>query len=161
MQYVYKIKHKFVKARGYLERREIEQFGFVPYKADDDEELFYALGVKLKENSDLFSRVIQVVEQIFKHATDEQKQEDFELYNFDKDGKMILSEENKKEFTECQLCFSVNGKFSNVLFINAPDGLEYYDTEILKTHIPDVINFLLEQKVIYKAKSKLEWKDIK
>lgn len=169
MQYVYKIKHKFVKEKVYSGKREIEDFGFLAYNSEEDDEIIYALGIKLRVDSLLSLNTIKILEQIYKHADENQRKEDFSEYVFDevinengeKSFKLNVNEKNEKEFTECQLCFSINGKFANTLFINAPDGMEYYDAKVLNENIKEIIQVLLKNKVIYKARSFVKWKEVK
>lgn len=163
MEYVYKIKHKFIKERQ--ETREIENYGFYPYSAEEDDEIVYAFGIKMDINGDLAQTTKKTLEKIYNTATEEQRTQDFVGYNFVKNEKncfeLVVDEFAEKQLTECQLCFSLNGKFSCFLFINSTDGVEYYNQNILDKNIPEIIKFLKENDIIYRKKYNFNWKVMK
>jgi hypothetical protein len=159
MIHIYKIKHKFIKEKK-DGTREIENFGFLPYKADSDSEIIYALSICLSDTSNIAKNSIKLIEHFYNNCEESQKQ-DFSDYEFKKEGEkyvlVLEDKEYKKQFFNCQLCFSLNGKFKNTLFINGTDAREYYACDILKEEIKDIIDFLTNFGVIYRSKMK-DWK---
>lgn len=144
--YIYKLKSKYAKNKDLL-----LNYGFNYCKTDEDvAESYYVMPIKLKKDNPITDYLIKVFEKIYSKADDEQKKE-FNEYTFTEDGRVVFDERLEKEFTECELCVSDNYEDidKNVLFINAPDKITYYNTEILSKCIPDIINKLLEYKIIY------------
>lgn len=152
--HIYKIKHKFKKKPELLEK-----YGFIPYKSDDDEEIIYAQKVVLNEETYIFKYLKRAMEKIYTYATSEERQKDFSAYTFNeiltekqqRDYDLVITDQIRKEFSECQICFANSGLGAWSLFINAPDMVEYYNTEVVKESAPDLIEFLLKEKVIYKT----------
>lgn len=149
MSYVYQIEHKFKRNMDVLRK-----YGFEKYVDEDGEEIIYAKRIVLPIESSIVTHLKTVFERIYKSANEEEKKE-FEDYSFTKNGKLKLTKNVKKEFSECQLCVSVNsdvGKYT--LFINAPDKIEYYSVDVLDECVKDIIEQLKQEKIIYKKKAR-------
>lgn len=144
-EYVYKIKHKFIK-KPYL----LEKYGFNPF-IDENEETVIAKPLILPFESGIVKNTQRLFECAYRDATDKEKQEDFKDFKFDEKGKVIITPELKKEWTECQLCFYPNGTGKNQLFINAPDLGQYFNKIVLDECAKSDIDILLKNDVIYKA----------
>lgn len=148
--YIYRLKSKYARNKDLL-----LELGFNYCKTDDDLESYYVMPIKLKKDNPITDYLTKVFEKIYSKANDEQKEE-FKDYHFDYNGHLIWDEKIEQEFTECELCVSdnVDDIDKNVLFINAPDKITYYNTEIICKCIPNIINKLLEEKVIYAKRYK-------
>lgn len=145
-EYVYKIKHKFIKKTFLL-----EQFGFHPY-IDEDGESVIARPLILPFDCGIVKNTKKLFENFYKKATDKEKEEDFKDFSFNDDGTAVVTDEMKKEWTECQLCFYLTGVGKNQLFINAPDHNQYFNKLVLDECAEKEVKLLLDNNVIYKAK---------
>ena len=148
-EYVYKIVHKYIKHSNLL-----EQFGFHPYQDEETGEFVIAKPLVLPFDCGIVQNTKKLFERFYKEATDKEKEEDFKDYQFNEDGTVVVTPELKKEWTECQICFYLEGVGRNQLFINAPDQNQYFNKLVLDKCAERVVNELLEAKVIYKAKVK-------
>lgn len=161
-EYVYQIKHKFIKDHVYRGEKEIENYRFLPYKANEDDELFYAIPIELKRDCSIVKQMIFSVGRIYTECDEEEKQdESFKDKKFEKTDKgyiFIPTEEDYKDFVKAQLCFSANGYVKNILFINGADQTEYFATSILEECCGDIIKELLDNNVIYKKRCPEELK---
>lgn len=146
--YVYKIKSKYKKHPELLEK-----YGFIPYQAEGEEEIIYAVGIVLGTETSIFQYLKKAFEKIYSKAN-EQEKEEFKEYSFTKDGRLKLTKKVKDEMSKCQLCFANSNLGEWTLFINAPDRVEYYNTKVLEECVPDLIETLRKDKVIYKSKVK-------
>ena len=140
-QYLYKLTRPFIKHPCFL-----EAYGFKKYTDESEEETFYAKGIKLSLRSSIVKYIKAAFEKIYSIADNK---EDFSEYEFDSKGKVVMTEKVKKEFTRCQLCIPLSGLGANTLFINAPDRIEYYNSEVLDECVKKDIDKLLKNKVIY------------
>lgn len=147
-EYVYKLTHKFVKKPALL-----EHFGFHPY-ADDDGEVVIAKPLILPFDCGIVKNTKRLFERFYKEATEEEKEKDFKDFQFNEDGTVVVTPEMEKEWTECQICFYVNGVGKNQLFINAPDHNQYFNKIVLDECARHIVNELIDNKVIYKARVK-------
>lgn len=160
MNKVYKVKKSFLKSRN-GEDKEIEKYYFLPYKSENDDEVFYACGVLLPKDSKIVKKVTKDLEHYYTEATEEQRKEDFSCFEFaevkDNDKiffKLVLTDKTINDISSCQLCFSVNGKLANTLFINGPDGVAYFNSKILDEHVGLIIKNLRKNGVIRAVKVK-------
>lgn len=144
-EYIYKIKHPYIK-KSFL----LSKFGFNPYE-DEDGELLIAKPLILPFECGIVKNTKRLFEVFYKEATDEEKENDFKEFSFNDDGTVIITDELKKEWTECQLCFYTDGVGKNQLFINAPDHNQYFNKIVLDECAKKDIEILLENNVIYKA----------
>ncbi len=144
-EYVYKIKHKFIK-KSYL----LEKYGFYLF-TDENGEAIIAKKITLPFECEIVKNTRLLFEYLYKVASDEEKQEDFKDFKFDKNGKVIITPELEKEWTECQLCFYLNGTGKNQLFINASDLGQYFNKIVLDECIKHDVDILLKNDIIYKA----------
>lgn len=144
-EYVYKIKHKFIK-KPFL----LEKYGFNPF-TDTNEEFVIAKPLILPFECGIVKNTQRLFEYAYKSADKKEKQEDFKNFQFDEKGKVIITPELKKEWTECQLCFYVDGKGKNQLFINAPDLGQYFNKIVLDECAKKDIDILIKDNIIYKA----------
>lgn len=158
MEYVYKIKHKFTKQRQ-NNFREIENYGFSFYKDEEGKEEIYAISISLSVENDIVQNAKRIIEYFYSNATEEQRKQDFEGWDFS-DNKIVMNEQSIKNLTQTQLCFCLKGKTANTLFINGTDGKEYYNSEILRESIGELIKYLLDNKIIYKAKTNFQWRKV-
>lgn len=157
--YVYKVKRG--RNNSYL--KILEELGFRPYIADgdDESETIYAIHIRLKpETSGIYQNCINNFCKVYEMCN-EKEREDFDEYDFYEvrnadTGKITvgvnLTEKQKDDFIFCQLCFAVNGFNKYTLFINAPDKVEYYGTEVLDNEIGNFINEMKKLGIIYKKK---------
>lgn len=170
--YIYKIKRKFKKNPEIL----TTLLGFIPYQESSDKEFeseaekeawlsdvetIYARGIILSQDTDIFKHLVRVLEKMYMKATTEERKE-FDASNIkfneiindkqQRDYKLILTEQIIKDFTECQICFANKGTGAWSLFINAPDNVEYYSTDVVDQCAPDVVELLKKEGVIYKAR---------
>lgn len=161
-QYLYKVKHKFIKKPDLL----LEN-GFSLYEDEVGEEKIYSMPIVLPENGSIFGYLKRALEKIYTYATTEERQTDFKNYEFKKvlkvekgipkdDYELQVTEDIRKEFTKAQLCFYDSGEGAWCLFINAPDHVQYYNTLTLEESCSDVIEKLVKAKVIYKARNRIK-----
>ena len=146
-EYVYKIKHKFVK-KPYL----LEQFGFNLFKDEEEGEELMAAPLVLPMDCGIVKNTKRLFERFYKDATDKEKEEDFKDFEFNEDGTVVVTEQMKKEWTECQVCFYLKGTGKNQLFINAPDHNQYFNKLVLDECAKPVVDVLLQNSIIYKGK---------
>lgn len=154
--YLYKLKHKYTKEYNLLTK-----YGFLPYKDEAEEETFYSIPIKLNKDGAIYKYLVRALEKIYTHATTEERESDFKEYEFteilnenqERDYKITITPELEKELTECQLCIVDKNIGANCLFINAPDKVEYYSTTDLDENCKEIIDRLIEDKVIYKKKA--------
>lgn len=144
-EYVYKIAHKFSKNPFAL-----EALGFTPF-ADEDGEMVIAKRITLPFECGIVKNTRRLFERFYKDASEEEKSEDFKDYSFNEDGTVVVTDELKKEWTECQLCFYLDGTGKNQLFINAPDHNQYFNKAVLDECVKDEVKALIGKKAIYKA----------
>ena len=144
-EHVYKIKSKYVK-KPFL----LEKFGFHPFK-DEDGETVIAKQIVLPFECGIVRNTRNLFEHFHKEATDEEKAEDFKDFQFNEDGTAIVTDEMRKEWTECQLCFYVDGVGKNQLFINAPDHNPYFISTVLDECAKDSVEELLGANIIHKT----------
>ena len=155
--YVYKIKSKFKKNPNLL-----CHYGFSMYESEQDDEVIFAIGIRVSENTSVFQYIKKSIEKIYEKATPEErekyfKQDEFKeitLENGHKKYELILTDEIIKEFSECQLCCVDRNLGAWTLFINAADRQQYYNSEVIYNCVDTLIDYLLQNKVIYKAKVK-------
>lgn len=147
-EYVYKVTHKFVKKPELL-----AQFGFNPY-TDEDGEVVIAKPLILPFDCGIVKNTKRLFERFYKEATDEEKEKDFKDFEFNEDGTVVVTPEIEREWTECQICFYTNGVGKNQLFINAPDHNQYFNVIVLNECAKHIVNELIDNKVIYKARVK-------
>lgn len=157
--YAYKIKHKYVKLQkdGHIL---IEKYGFLKGTIENDPEIVYAQTLHLNKDSFLVKGMLHKIEQFYTNATTKEREEDFKEYEFkeiltekqERAYQIIPSEELLEELGTCQLVFSFNDYYRNTLFINAADGIGYFSTDVLDICCKELIDTLLKDKVIYKAR---------
>lgn len=147
-EYVYKLKHKFVKKPELL-----EEFGFNKY-VDDDGEVVIARPLTLPFECGIVKTTKKLFEHFYKEATEEEKKNDFKDFCFNEDGTVSVTPKMQKEWTECQVCFYATGIGKNQLFINAPDHNQYFNKIVLDECAKHVIDDLIKNKVIYRTRVK-------
>lgn len=160
-RYIYKVKSKIKKHPELLAK-----YGFNPYacEGEEDNEIIYARGLTLKGDCSIVKYLKRAIEKIYTKATSKEREEDFAGLEFkeiltddqQRDYEVVMNEELYKELTECQLCIPSSGLGEWSLFINAPDRVEYYNVAILNECAKEIVDVLLTDKVIYKAKIKLK-----
>ena len=150
-EYIYKVVRKYTKNLQLLEK-----FGFKPYNDEEHSEEFevIAKALVIPFDSGIVKDIKKRFEYFYKHATDEEKEEDFKDFKFNEDGTAVVTPEMEKEWTECQLCFYTGGIGKDTLFINAADGNQFYNQKVLDEAAKHIVDLLLENKVIYKARIK-------
>ena len=155
-KYIYKLKSKFKKKPELLAK-----YGFNPYVSENEEdnEVIYAVPIVLSEDSSIFKYLKRAVEKIYSKATTAEREE-FKGLEFQeiltekqqRDYLLVMTDEIRKEMSECQLCIPNSGLGEWCLFINAPDRIEYYNTDVLNECAKDIIDQLLKDKAIYKSR---------
>ena len=155
-RYVYKLNFKYVKNPEAL-----LEYGFSLYKPEDEEDFiyFYAINLVLDKDSLPVKRIIKHVGAIYTKATEEEKKEidpTGKRFKFNEKDKRYTWKPLKKDYddiTKAQLCVCNTGTTRNVLFINAADKTEYYDAEIMRKMVGNIVDKLLEEKVIYQKRT--------
>ena len=164
-RYVYKLNFKYAKNPELL-----LEHGFSLYKPEDEPEVvpqnyngvfvrFYAINLVLDRDSLPVKRIIKHVNTVYKKATEKEKKEIDDsgmIFVYDPKEKRSLWAPTDKDFediTKAQLCVCNIGDTRNLLFINAADKTEYYDAEIMRKMVGNIIDKLLEDKVIYQKKT--------
>lgn len=158
-QYLYKIKYKFKKKPDLLLK-----YGFSLYEDENSEEQLYAMPIILPENGSIFAYLKRSLEKIYTYATSEERKADFKEYKFQeiltekqqKDYELQITDEIRADFTKAQLCCYDSGEGSWCLFVNAPDNVQYYNALTLEESCGDIIQKLLEAKIIYKARNRFK-----
>ena len=137
---VYKIKKSFIKNANSI--------GFFGGADEEGKEEVYARAICLDLDTPIMKRTIKMFESFYASANEADKKADFADFKFDKDGK-LKAEPN---LGECMLCVTIktNNKDNprNILFLNAPDGRQYYNIDILNTHCSEIIHELLKKNYI-------------
>lgn len=158
-KYIYKIKCKFKKNSDLLLK-----YGFAKYEDDLGEEKLFAMPINLPENGTIFQYLKHAMEKIYINATEEEKHTDFKNYEFKefinekgkKDCELLINDSIRDEFSKANLCFYENGEGAWCLFINAPDHVQYYNAITLEESCKDIIDNLINLKIIYKARNKIQ-----
>lgn len=159
--YLYKIKYNFKRNPDKL-----LNYGFSKYEDELGEETLYAMPIVLPDNGSIFEYLKRSLEKIYTYATSEERLNDFTGYCFveiltekqQRDYKLVVTDEIKKDFTEAQLCFYDSGEGAWCLFINAPDHVQYYNAITLEESCGDIIAKLVEEKLIYKVRNRIRSK---
>lgn len=161
-QYLYKVKHKFIKKPDLL----LEN-GFSLYEDEQGEEKLYSMPIVLPENGSIFEYLKRALEKIYIHATSEERRTDFGNYEFKKvlkvekgipkdDYELQITNDIREEFTKAQLCCYTSGEGSWYLFINAPDHVQYYNAITLEESCKSVIEKLVNLGVVYKVRNRIK-----
>lgn len=162
--YCYKVKSNFLKKRK-DDSRNIEEY-FNKFESTEGEEEIYAIkyrltpespivqgyislmndpkwqeSAKLKDNLEKFAKNGLEFVEIF----DTEKKENF--------FKFVETEESLKDFEMIRICVDVfENETKGLLFILTNDGcMTYFNTKILDENIPDIIETLKKEGVIYKV----------
>ena len=137
---VYKIKRNFIKNANSV--------GFFGGADEKGEEEVYARAVCLGLDTPIMKRTIKMFEAFYASASEADKKADFADFKFDKNGKLKA----EPDLGECMLCVTVKSAKKenprNILFLNGPDGREYYNIDILNTHCGEIIHELLKKNYI-------------
>jgi hypothetical protein len=155
-RYVYKLNFKYVK-----HPEELLKHGFSLYKPEGEEEgiYFYAISLILNKEALPVKRIIKHVGTIYTKAKDDEKKEidpSGKRFAYDKTNKRYNWKPLKKDYddiTKAQLCVCNTGSTRNLLFINAADKTEYYDAEIMRQMVANIIDKLLDENVIYEKRT--------
>lgn len=147
-EYVYKLTKKFVKDPGLL-----EQYGFKMF-TDEDGEQIVAMPFSLPIGCGIVKNIKKMFEYFYKNATEEEKTEDFKDFRFNDDGTVEVTSQMETEWTACQLCFYMEGVGKHQLFINAPDKNQYFNKLVLDECAKHIVDYLLDNKVIFKKSIK-------
>lgn len=153
--YVYKVKHGFLKKKD--DTIKLFDVGFSLFKTEDGEEEIYALPFALKRDSVLVKKIITTIEHLYEKATTEEREKDFTDFKFERvlnedqteSEKLVVTDELYDEFTKAQICLGESG----LLFINTGIAM-YFNAEVLSNEAPDIVNYLIEHKVIYRKKAR-------
>ncbi|MCR4661650.1 MAG: hypothetical protein K5765_06615 [Clostridia bacterium] len=156
-QYLYKIQRKFQKNPELL-----LQYGFSKFSDESGEEVIYAMPIVLTQTGSIFNYLKRSLEKIYTYATSEERKTDFKDFEFkeiltekqQKDYELVITDSIRLEFTKAELCCYDNGEGMWCLFINAPDHVQYYNTVTLDEECSEIINKLIEAKVIYKKRNR-------
>ena len=152
--YIYKLTAKY--------RRHPElllNYGF-QYFADEKNEVgVFAIPLTISQDNPLFKQCVSFLEHVYMNATTEERKKDFKGLEFKKElqpdqhnvDKLVLNDELIKEFSQCQLCVSVdkNVQDQTFLFINSPLQDAHYNHETVHNCAPELIDKLIKDKVIY------------
>lgn len=159
--YIYKLTHKYLKKPELI----TELYPFLKlYKSDDDEENVIAMFIRLPIESYIPQKTIKVMEKLYTDGTSEERKnwEDNNIkfdYVLNPDQtnsfKLILTDDITKDITQAQFCISLSDIDRGCVFINGPDNVAYYNTNVYdEAGLGDLIKSLLEHKVIYRKKVK-------
>ena len=159
-QYCYKVKWDFLKIKenNAYAHAKIENFGFEPIFQEFDEGPASWVGgwakrIEIAYETKIGQWLIKNIEGIYKAEKDKEDskwvKELLETgYEFDEEGHLIINDLIKKP-TLAELCIMKEGSYHGTLFINIGGAMEIYDKDILLEACPDVINELMENKVVY------------
>lgn len=157
--YVYKLVSK---VRKHPELLLDKKYGFNYFEDEKQEVKIFAKPITLKEDNPLFIQCVRFFEHCYETATSEERKKDFEGYEFKLElqenqqnaWRLVLTDELKKEFSEAQLCVTVDKKIEDAtyLFINSPIQNAYYHAKTLDECAGETIKLLLDNKLIYKKK---------
>ena len=153
--YIYKLTSKYRKHPELL-----LDYGFQYYESEDKDASIFAIPITLKTDNPLFIQCVRFLEHIYSEATTEERERDFEGYEFKKElqvnqqnvDRLVLTESVVEELSAAQLCVSISKRDEDksLLFINSPIQNAYYHFETIRECAPELIDKMLEEKVIYK-----------
>lgn len=144
----------------------LAKYGFEPfvYKPDDDTDskgdIVYAKALTLKEDCSMVQYLKREIEKIYTKMTTKERLENFAGLEFkeiltddqQRDYEVVMNEQLYEELTECQICIPLSGLGQHSLFINGPDMVEYYNCAIINECAKDLVDLMLKDKAIRKAK---------
>ena len=152
--YVYKLTSKYRKHPELL-----LAYGFQYFESDDKDVNVFAHPIVLKEDNPLFIQCVRFLEHIYAEATTEERERDFQGYEFKKElqvnqqnvDRLVITDDIRKEFSTAQLCVSIckSAGDKTILFINSPIENSYYHYETVRECAPELIDKLWKDKVIY------------
>lgn len=156
---IYRIRKKYVK-----NEEKILEKGFSIFEnKENQEEKVLAMPVHLKEDSFIVQKILKVINsKAFKEEMKEEiKESDFV---YDEEGKLILNDKIRADLCNCQLAINLFGPQQNVLYINAPNGSIYYEANLIKLHLPEIIDVLYKERIIFEDRVKedflLQWEKV-
>lgn len=140
------------------------QHGFNYFESDDKDVSVFAIPILLKEDNPLFIQCVRFLEKAYEDASTEDRKKDFKDYEFKLElqenqqnaWRLVMTDELKKEFSQAQLCVSINkaAKDKAILFINSPIQNSYYHFETIEKCAPELVQKLVKDKVIFKKRYK-------
>lgn len=138
------------------------KYGFNYYEDDDNEVRVFAHPILLKEDNSLFIQCVRFLEHCYEEATSEEREKDFKDFEFKLElqenqqnaWRLVLNEDLIKEFSQAQLCVTVDKRVdgSTFLFINSPIQNAYYNAETIRECANDIVQKLVENKIIYERR---------
>lgn len=157
-RYVYKLTTSYAK-----HPEKLLDYGFSLYEATEEAGegiYFYVINLKLDKEALPVKRIIKHLSTVYTKATDEEKKEIVkelgDHFTFNKKDKRYQWKPIKKDYEDickAQLCVCGFGTTRNLLFINAADKTEYYDAEIMRQMVANIIDKLLDEKIIYEKRT--------
>lgn len=164
--YVYKVKHKYLKPRE-DNSREIEDYFHKAEGHDDEgyEETLYYINYRLRPESDLVRRWVKMCNDpewqkisLEKEGQLQKLEEEGLFFDYDPETKHYLLNEEKTDMTDFEMVkigFTLNEPITkNIIFITTSGNTDYfYNTKILDENCGDIVAKLLEDGIIYKALS--------
>lgn len=170
--YVYKVKHKYLKERADASR-EIEDYFHKAEGHDDEgyEETLYYINYRLTPDSTLVRRWVNMCndpewqkESILKEGELAKLEKEGLFFVYDTEQqKYVLDEQNTDmtDFEMIKIGFTMKEPVTKfILFITTAGNTEYYyNSKTLDENCPDIVQKLLEDGIIYKALSPRDaWK---
>ena len=138
---------------------EFSPYRFLKYESgdveDDTKEIYYALGIVIDLDKPLMQKAIRTLEKYYEIADDEEKKTDFDRYDFDENGKLILNDK-AKELGKCQLVFTDVEFPKHTLYINILDFFQHYLASDLDENIPEIVSALLDADLIEAHKTRID-----
>jgi hypothetical protein len=141
-EYVYKLKRKYRRNPELLAR-----FGFLPYEDEEGKDRVMAKPLTLPFECG----IVKNTKRLFEFFRKDAEEGDFDDYEFNEDGTVVVTDEMRKEWTECQLCVYVDGLGKGQLFINAPDSNQYFNTAVLDECAKEQVEELLKADIVHKT----------
>lgn len=167
--YVYKVKHKYLKERE-DSSREIEDYFHKAEGHDDEgyEETLYYINYRLHPENPLVRRWVNTCNDpewqkisLEKEGQLQKLEEEGLFFDYDTSLKKYVLNEEKTDMTDFEMIkigFTMNEPVTKfILFITTSGNTEYYyNSKTLDENCPDIIQKLLEDGIIYKALSPRE-----
>ena len=143
----------------------LEKYGFNPYVNKDEEandsEVIIAKPHILPADCGIVKHLKHLFEASHRfwlkdNTRTEEEMHDYDDYQFNEDGTVVMTPEIEKEWIGCQIGFYANGDVigKSELFINDALQNQYYNVVVLNEAAKEVIDELLKDGVIYIAKVK-------
>lgn len=137
--YVYKITKKGQKNQDVFENYDFWLCESV--KDDEDIERIFAKSITINKDNPIYLKERKIMQHCYDVASKKDREKDF----------VGFPEKVESELCSVHLCFASKGFASYTLFINSSIAYEYYNTNVIDKCCKEVIEQLLQAKLIRKA----------